>query len=236
MIKRFTIGIKKYWARITLLSLEVIFIAIAFFVALFVFVLIAKMVFLEKRENLDFLVFEMLGNHVNAFNTGVMQFFSFLGSHYFLIPANIILSAFFLIRKQPWYSIRVPVISITSLLLMFVLKGFFHRERPLLPLLDAAKGLSFPSGHALMSFAFYGMLIYIIRHTYRNELWKSMATVVLLCVIFLIGISRIYLRVHYASDVIAGFSLGLIWLVLSLSIINRFERFSQRQISSVVEK
>jgi undecaprenyl-diphosphatase len=236
MVRYFKKGARKFWARVTLLSVELIVVLIAFFSGLAAFIIIAKMIFLEKREAFDSRIFSFLERHINNVNTSLMQFFSFLGSHYFLIPANIAIAAFFLfIKKHTWYSIKVPVISLSGLIVMFVLKQFFHRERPLVPLLQAAKGLSFPSGHALMSFAFYGLFIYLSWHGVENKILRIIFIILLLVLIFFIGLSRIYLRVHFASDVIAGFCVGLIWLVLSLTILNRIERVSHKNLSLVVE-
>lgn len=237
MIRYLKIGVKRFWARVTLLSVELLFVLTAFFTALIVFIFIARMIFFEKRNDLDNNVFTYLEKHINTVNTGIMQAFSFFGSHYFLIPANLILVAFLLVvKKQRWYSLKVPVISLSSLLLMFVLKQFFHRNRPLVPLLEQAKGLSFPSGHALMSFSFYGLLIYLSWHRIPNRITRWCVIVMLSLLIFFIGLSRIYLRVHYASDVIAGFSLGLIWLVLSLSILNKVEQITGREMDMMVKK
>jgi undecaprenyl-diphosphatase len=237
MIRHFRTGIKKFWARVTLLSIEVIVLLVAFFAALAAFVLIARMVFVKKREDLDFSVFNFLENHISDVNTQLMSFFSVLGSHHFLIPANLILVIYFLaLKKQRWFSIKIPVISLSSLLLMFILKQFFHRERPLTPLLYEARGLSFPSGHALMSCTFYGLLIYLSWNGIKNRVAKYTLTIFLLILILIIGLSRIYLRVHYASDVMAGFSLGVVWLVLSLFILNKIERISRKEIDLVVEK
>jgi len=230
MIRYFRKGVKEGWIRLTLLSIELLVVIFAFFASMAAFILVAKMVFLEKREELDLKIFSFLEKHITNINTGVMQMFSFFGSHYFLIPANIVLAAYFLfIKKQTWYSIKIPVISLSSLLLMFFLKAFFHRERPLEPLLKAAKGLSFPSGHALMSFAFYGLIIYVIWEGLQNKPLKIALVIFFLLLILFIGISRIYLRVRYASDVLAGFCLGLIWLVFSLTVLNKIESISMHE-------
>jgi undecaprenyl-diphosphatase len=98
-------------------------------------------------------------------------------------------------------------------------------------LLQEAKGLSFPSGHALMSFAFYGLFIYLTWEGVENKVWKFILIFMLLLTIFFIGLSRIYLRVHYATDVIAGFCLGLIWLVFSLLILNKVEQLNNKGLS-----
>ncbi len=237
MIRHVRKRVRKIWATITLLSLELIVVLSAFFAALAAFVFVARMVFLKEKKELDINIFDFLAGYVSNVNTNLMQVFSFLGSHYFLIPANIVLVLYFLlIRKERWYSIKVPVISLSSLLLMLVLKQFFHRDRPLVPLLQAAKGMSFPSGHALMSSTFYGLLIYLVWRNIKNKTIKWLITITFLLIIFFIGLSRIYLRVHYPTDVMAGYCLGLIWLILSITILNKMERISKKEIDLVVEK
>jgi len=108
---------------------------------------------------------------------------------------------------------------------MLLLKQLFQRKRPLSPLLKAAKGLSFPSGHAIMAVTFYGLLIYILQHTITTEWLKWFLIIVVFVLIVLIGFSRIYLRVHYASDVAAGFIIGLLWLLLSLAVLKWLEGY-----------
>ncbi len=237
MIRQVRTGIKKIWATITLLSLELLAVLLAFFVALFGFVFVARMIFTENRQDIDNSVFGFLSKHVTDVNTSIMQFFSFFGTHTFLIPANLLLILYFLfIRKHRWYSIKVPVISLGSVTLMFLLKQIFGRKRPLMPLMDEARGLSFPSGHAMMSFAFYGLIIYILWEHIHNRWVKGILTICILLFILFIGLSRVYLRVHYASDVLAGFCLGLMWLILSLWLLNLMERISRKEVDMMVEK
>lgn len=223
-------GIKKFWATLTLLSVELLAVITIFFIALYAFVRIARMVFLTKNSRFDTKAFAFLGQQVNEVNTGIMQAFSFLGTHFFLIPANLLLIAYFLLKKHRWYSIKFPVIALGSLLLMFLLKMLFGRQRPLTPLLHEARGLSFPSGHAMMSFSFYGLLIIIVYNSTIPAVAKWLIITLLGTSIILIGVSRVYLRVHYASDVVAGFTLGLMWLILSLVILNKIENISKKEI------
>ncbi|MEO5984800.1 MAG: phosphatase PAP2 family protein, partial [Ferruginibacter sp.] len=112
----------------------------------------------------------------------------------------------------------------SSLFMMFALKMFFNRPRPEIPLLGKVPGLSFPSGHAFMSFTFFGLLIYVINKQIETVWLRYLLIVLCLCIIVIIGLSRIYLRVHYASDVIAGLGIGLIWLVISLLVLNYTEK------------
>lgn len=237
MIRFVKKGIQIFWATATLLSLELMAVILVFFMALFGFVFVARMIFLENRQDIDINVFDFLAHHVNAVNTGVMQFFSFLGTHYFLIPANLLLVLYFLfIEKRRWYSIKIPVIALSSMLLMFLLKQIFGRHRPLLPLLDEARGLSFPSGHAMMSFSFYGLITYLVWQNVTKVWVKWVLSAALLLLILFIGLSRVYLRVHYASDVLAGFCLGLMWLILSLWVLNKMERLSQKNADDLVQE
>ena len=160
-----------------------------------------------------------------------MLFITFLGKHQFLIPANLILIFFFLlVKKQNWFSIRVITIAISSLVLMLLLKQLFRRKRPLSPLLKAAKGLSFPSGHAMSAVTFYGLLIYLVYKYIQGAIPKYVLIGFLALFILLIGISRIYLRVHYTSDVLAGFAMGIIWLVVSLWVMGKVEKFTRREV------
>lgn len=155
-----------------------------------------------------------------------MLFITFLGKHHFLIPANLVLIIYFVLQHENWFSIRIIAIALSSLVLMLLLKYLFQRKRPLSPLLQAAKGLSFPSGHAIMSVTFYGLLLYIFLHTSDTPWIRYMITSVLVLLILLIGYSRVYLRVHYASDVLAGFVIGLLWLLLSLFVLKGIEAYT----------
>lgn len=228
---------KKAIAAITLLSFEIIVLVGVFSGALIAFIIIAKMVFREKKEHFDQHAFNFLAGHVNNVNTDVMQFFTFLGTHTFLIPANLLLVGYFLfIKKHKWYSINVPVVVLSSLILMFLLKLIFHRDRPIMPLLAQAQGYSFPSGHALMGITFYGLIIYLVWQNEKKNSVKWVLTILLSLLIIAIGVSRVYLRVHYASDVLAGFSVGLMWLLFSLWVLNKIETFSGKKVDPVVQR
>lgn len=111
---------------------------------------------------------------------------------------------------------------------------FFQRPRPLDPVYEAARGFSFPSGHSMSAMTFFGLLIFIVWDKTENKILRWLLSILLVLVIFAIGFSRVYLRVHYASDVLAGFSLGLIWLVISLWTIGKLEKYTKKEIAPVV--
>ena len=228
---------KRFLAALALLSVELLIIWILFFGCIIIFALTAYRIFLLKKDGIDTTVFNFLSSHVSNRHTEIMEAITFLGNHNFLIPANLVLIIYFLvIRKHRWYSIKIPVVAIGGVTMMALLKFVFSRPRPLIPLLEPARGFSFPSGHAMMSFSFYGVLIFMVYENVRNQYLKWGLIIALLLLIFLIGLSRVYLRVHYASDVIAGFAAGFIWVVLSLSIVGRIEKYSKRKIDPELKK
>ena len=237
MLKKARIKVKETFAGFTLLSVELIILLAIFAGAIVLFIVIAEMVFGNNKSDFDLHAFKFLSGFVSDVNTNVMLFFTFLGTHIFLIPANLILVSYFLfIKKHRWYSIKIPVVAISSLALMFSLKYLFRRNRPLTPLLEHAKGYSFPSGHALMSFTFYGLLIYLTWINVKNKWLKWLSITALALLIFIIGLSRVYLRVHYASDVIAGYCLGCIWLLLSVWVLGKIEKFTSKKVAPIVEE
>ena len=234
-MKRLHQSMKKKLASIALLSIELIIVLILFICALTVFTVLAYRILQLKNEGFDFFIFDKTTTFVTETFTRFMLFITFFGNHKFLIPANLLLVIYFLfIKKHTWYSIKVPVIAIGGVLLMLLLKQIFNRPRPLIPLLEPVKGLSFPSGHAFMSMSFYGLLIFLVWENVSSRFWKWVFTILLIIFILLIGFSRIYLSLHYLSDVVAGFSAGIIWLSLSIWVVRRIERYSRKKINPVI--
>ena len=102
-----------------------------------------------------------------------------------------------------------------------VLKHIIQRERPNINRLIPEKGYSFPSGHSMMSMAFYGMLIFLIFKYVKNTALKWTLIVILTILLSTIGITRIYLGVHYPSDVIGGFLVSLPYLFILTETYNK---------------
>ena len=223
----------KFWEITTLIIAETLLSLLLFAatIAILVFLIRKPM---RKYKPMDLAIFDRLQPWTTPYKNKFMLFITFLGKHQFLIPANLLLIFYFLLaRQQTWFSIRVATIALSSLVLMFLLKYLFQRKRPLSPLLTAAKGLSFPSGHAIMAVTFYGLLMYILWHTIDLSWLKYLLTGLLIILIALIGYSRVYLRVHYTSDVLAGFIIGLLWLWISLSVLNGLEQYAKAKSGSL---
>ena len=141
--------------------------------------------------------------------TGIMIFISFLGSAVTFITLSI---GFLALIKKKKYSRLIMLNLILVFLLNRILKAIIARPRPQVLRLVYEDGYSFPSGHSMVSIGFYGFLIYLIYNNIKNKKIKYPLIVLLSLLILFIGISRIYLGVHYATDVIGGFVIGLIYL------------------------
>jgi undecaprenyl-diphosphatase len=150
--------------------------------------------------------------------TMFMEFVTNLGGIIIIGPCTIIISAYLIIRKEFNSAVSLLVAISGGVILNNLLKLFFQRPRPIdESTLIEMSGWSFPSGHSMNSIIFYGILTYwIIKGL--SPLWlKSAACIITCLIVFMIGISRIYLQVHYLSDVIAGFSCGLFWLSICVT-------------------
>ena len=196
---------------------------------LFIFFLV-WVVFVYGINSFDRKTFSLVTPHITESRTRIMRFISFLGKHSFLIPVIFSLIAWFLIKKNKWMAIRTATVLLSSLLVMTVLKSLIQRQRPPDPLVDGITNYSFPSGHAFMSFTFFGMLIYIVYREVKNIWLKWILIFILAIIILLIGLSRVYLRVHFASDVIAGFCFGVLSLVILLWMLRQIEKFNAKKI------
>jgi undecaprenyl-diphosphatase len=154
-----------------------------------------------------------------------MIFISLTGSVIFLVPLGLIVIIIFTLLKWKRAAILFVVAMAGEIILDLTLKGFYRRARPEAffdyPL---PASYSYPSGHALASFCFYSILAWLITTRLQNQTARIVIWTVTIILIFLIGISRIYLGVHYASDVIAGYSAAFGWIltvVIGDSIFNK---------------
>lgn len=141
-----------------------------------------------------------------------------LGSPYVLIVLTLL--SFLLKNKKLSFIItgNLGLITIINQVLKFIIK----RPRPSDLFLVVETGYSFPSGHSMVSLSFYGLLIYFIYKYFKNKKLKIFLITFLSLIIILIGISRVYLGVHFVSDVISGFLLSLSYLMIFIKVINKF--------------
>ncbi len=162
-------------------------------------------------NTLDNKIYELLIKMLSPETTAVMIFISFLGSAITLI---ILIVAFLLLIKNKKYPKLIALNLIFVFILNRILKFIIARPRPERLRLVLEDGYSFPSGHSMVAFGFYGFLIYLIYKNFENKKIKYTLIVFLALLILLIGISRVYLGVHYVTDVIAGFIFAFLYLVV----------------------
>ena len=193
---------------------------IILFICLIGFLTIAEDVFNKEIMNGDIVGYKLISTFlISDFATPIAKFITNFGGAIFLAVLTIIL--FILIKnKKIGVSIFSNLVMITAL--NQLLKNILQRPRPTEYRIIEETGYSFPSGHSMISMVFYGYLIYLIYKYVKNKYvtWISMALLSLL--ICSIGISRIYLGVHYTSDVLGGFLISISYLVIYISAVNKF--------------
>ena len=140
-----------------------------------------------------------------------------MANAFWLIGVSVILIIFINNKK---ISLLFFINLVLSALTNFILKQIIQRPRPIEHRIIDEKGYSLPSGHSMVSMAFYGFLIYFIHKNVKNKYIKISLIALLSLLIISIGISRIYLGVHYTSDVIAGFLVAISYLIIFVHIIN----------------
>ena len=125
-----------------------------------------------------------------------------------------------MILKNKKLGIIFPLNLVIVTLLNQTLKYIVRRQRPSGYRLIDISGYSFPSGHAMISLATYGLLLYIVSKIIKTKPIKIIISALLITIILLIGISRIYLGVHYLSDVLVGYILSTIYLLTITELID----------------
>lgn len=184
-------------------------------ILLVIFVMIAEDVFENELFQFDFIIYDFLVAHRNPFLTGLFRIITNLGGAIFLISITILCMIFI---KKKKYKCIIPANLCVIVLLNIGLKSFFERPRPDNLRIIEETGFSFPSGHSMASMAFYGYLIYLIFTNVKNKKLRNILCILLGTLVLLIGLSRIYLGVHYTSDVIAGLCFSMAYLIFMISI------------------
>lgn len=192
------------------------------FICLFCFLLLAEDVFTKEIIQIDDIVYKFIASHfISNSLTPIVKIITFFGSATWIVIFTIIL--FVIIRNK-----RQNILLGTNLCIVTIinqiLKHIFKRSRPTEFRIIDESGYSFPSGHSMVSMAFYGYLIYLVYKNIKNKYLKWILIIVLSILIILIGISRIYLGVHYTSDVLGGYLLSVSYLVLFIHITNSMEK------------
>lgn len=193
---------------------------IILFICLIGFLALAEDVFNKEIMNGDIIGYKFISTFlISDFATPIAKFITNFGGAIFIAVVAIFL-AIIIKNKKIAISILANLVIITGL--NQLLKRILQRARPTEYRIIQETGYSFPSGHSMISMAFYGYLIYLIYKHVKNKYIKWISISLLSILICLIGISRIYLGVHYTSDVLGGFLISISYLVIYISVVNKF--------------
>ncbi len=189
------------------------------FVSAVLFLVILDLVTDHQIEAFDQAGFDYIEQFKSPALTPFMKLITECGGAYVIGAATVVL--FVALYKKPRLSYAILGNIAGILIVNQLFKFAIQRPRPdeALRLIEQG-GYSFPSGHSMCSMAFYGFLLYLVFRYTKNKIVRYGSTIALALLVVFIGISRIYLHVHFPSDVIAGFLLTIAYLVCYISLIN----------------
>jgi membrane-associated phospholipid phosphatase len=169
--------------------------------------------------------------------TSFFKFVTELGDRYVYIALIVALGIFFRIRLNSWkFTAQMVSVLLLSTASNIVAKKIINRARPDNDHLVVVNSLSFPSGHSMSAMAFYGFLIYLVLTFKMPWILRTLLSVLFMLTILSIGISRIYLGVHFPSDVLAGFMGGLVWVALCAIVLNTLELLRSHRAASQIPR
>jgi undecaprenyl-diphosphatase len=190
--------------------------------SIFIFWRFADELVEEELHTFDITIIDWVQSFISDKLTKIIEIFTFLGSTKAVIVISILTIILMLFNKKWWETLFFIVAVSGSSLFNLLLKLIFQRTRPSIHPLIIETGYSFPSGHSMVSFVLYGMITYFLVLFYVKRFAKIITILFFSLLVLLIGVSRIYLGVHYPSDVLAGFAVGGTWLIICLIILKIF--------------
>lgn len=201
------------------------------------FIGIAWFVRMERTALFDNYIIRLVQSAESPALTSLAKGLSFTGSTLLVISISLLTMALlFLVLKHRLELVLFLVVALGSQLLNTLMKLWFHRERPNFHRLIEQAGYSFPSGHSMAAFSLYGAIAYLLWRHMRRGSERFMLIVFAFLMTGGIGWSRIYLGVHYPSDVIGGYAASGAWLMLSIGCFETFQNQRQRKQSAASEK
>ena len=188
------------------------------FISLILFLTITEDVFDNEIIKGDTIGYNIVSSLISDNLTPLVKMITWFGSATCLILLTVIL---FVIIKNKKAGLLIGTNLVIITILNQTLKSLLQRPRPTGFRIINETGYSFPSGHSMISMAFYGFLIYLIYKNAKNKYLKLTLIIILFILIISIGLSRIYLGVHYTSDVLAGFLLSIAYLIFYCHVVDK---------------
>jgi undecaprenyl-diphosphatase len=182
-----------------------------------------KTLFRHQMVIFDQLIIELVRYFANHHLDLIMLHITTLGSAPFYGVLSILIVTGLAYFRKYLEASALAICLLGGGFLNYLLKHLFVRARPDMFHIIKETGYSFPSGHAMVSLCFYGMLAYLISQNISSWIWRVLVFMLTAIFIAAIGVSRIYLGVHYPTDVLAGYAAGSTWLFFCLSLLMWWE-------------
>ena len=196
---------------------------IVLFISILGFLILVKNIINGKIITIDTKGYQIISTYlISDVMTPIAKIITNLGGVYWLLGETIL---FLVIIKNKKLSLTILLNLCLITLMNYTLKQIFQRPRPIEYRIINESGYSLPSGHSMVSMAFYGYLIYLIYKNVKNEHLKRCLILFLSILIISIGISRVYLGVHYTSDVLAGFLAAISYLIIYIFFLKKLLNF-----------
>ena len=188
---------------------------------LLLFFYLVRLINANTISVLDNYIYNLIKGFISPKMTPIVKFITEFGNYTVMVPVIIL---FYLFNKDKSFNRYFTINLVAIFTSNFIVKNIIRRDRPIDINLIIENGFSFPSGHSMVSFAFYGFIIYYVYCSHLSKLGKTIIISILTLLVLMIGLSRIYLGVHYASDVIGGFVLALVYLIIFIKYIYKKEK------------
>lgn len=169
----------------------------------------------------DQFIMDLVHSNNNILIIRIMEVISFLGSEVFLFPVMGTAVAYFTIKKRYYVAGLLLVSSLGSFIANHILKQIFLRPRPFEYFLVEQGGLSYPSGHSMVSMTMFLTIAYLLTRKSIDEKYKTRIWASVFIYIFLMGISRVFLGVHWPSDIIGGYAAGYLFFEAYIPFVNK---------------
>ncbi|MDR0268433.1 phosphatase PAP2 family protein [Paenibacillus sp.] len=190
------------------------------------FAIITVLVVTDHMAWFDDAVISAVQGLENDWLTSMMKFFTFIGSSLMSVIIFVLVFFFLMIVLKHRRELIMFLIAVGgSELWNLILKDIIQRARPNTHRLIEITGFSFPSGHSMGAFSLYGAITYLLWRHIPSFAGRIVMITAGIALTLLIGISRIYLGVHYPSDILGGYVASATWLMISITL---FERYCKR--------
>ena len=195
-----------------------------------VFISIAKDFEADHIRQFDYSIIQYVQGFISEPITNLIVKITFLGSSIGIAIITVVFSMILVLFRKYFLGIYLFMSVVIGYVgLNTVLKHIFQRERPSFLRLVEEHGFSFPSGHSMGSMVLFGGLLFILFKLSKSAFVRVIGAIAASTIILIIGLTRVYLGVHYPTDIVGGYAAALVWLTISIIIFNQVEKRTQKQ-------